>query len=420
MLLIIGAGQAAARLVEHVRAGGYTQPITLVGDEPDLPYERPALSKAVLIGEQHPSSLEIHNASFYERAGVRVLLGERCVSLDVHRKQVTVASGETLDYSTCVLATGARARSLPELSGVPGMQSIRSIKDTVRLGSLLMPGRRLMVVGGGFLGLEAASSARQLGLDVTVVHAAPTLLNRVLPPSLGANIQAVHESQGVRVVTGAAVASIIRRSEPENGIAYVVELTNGQRHWVDIVLESVGSIANDELAQSAGIECDNGVICDEHCRTSVPDVLAIGDCARAVNRFDGVATRYESWQAAELHAKVAAATLLGTPSALNEVPWFWTDQANFNLQFLGSLQGEGSLYTRELRASKPSSITFGVDEKGVLRGAALMNAGKFRRVVSELINSRVPVDIAALSDAAVAIPSLALRTEVPMEQAGVA
>lgn len=410
MLTVIGAGQAAARLIERVRAGGYSDPITLIGEEIHLPYERPPLSKGVLCGEVAAETLAINDAAFYQQAGVRLLLGERCKALDTRGKQIFLDSGVALSFRTCVFATGARARRLPGLASLPGVQSLRCLDDARRLAQLMQPGRRMVVIGGGFLGLEAASTARQAGMDVTVVHVASTLLNRVLPPSLGLEIQLAHQALGVKVLTAVEVASVRHLDAAGEGV-YVIELSNGELHTADLILESVGSIANDELARNAGIECDNGVICDEHCQTSAQDVFAIGDCARVMNRFVGEAIRYESWQAAECHAKAAADAILGTPTGLDEVPWFWTDQAGFNLQLLGSLS-TGRIITRQVRGT--SKIMFSVGDDHVIQGAALMNAGKFRRVVSDLIRGGEPVDETALGNAEV---PLATRCQAQAQSA---
>lgn len=409
MLVIVGAGQAAARLIEHLRAGGYDEPITLIGEEEELPYERPALSKGVLSGQVHTASLVIHNQQFYERASVSLLLGERVAQVDVDDSCVRLANGTKIGFTHCVLATGSRARRLPQCATEGGVVVLRTVKDAQRLAHLLTGEGQLLVVGGGFLGLEAATSARELGLEVTVVHAGPYLLNRVLPPSIAAELAREHAARGIHVITQAELTGLKRVPVPADGWSYRAEWADGKTTWADIVLEAVGGIANDELARAAGLEVANGIVCDSQCRTTAPNVLAIGDCARVWNIYDGSCVRLESWQAAESHAVVAANTLLGKSSGFNEVPWFWTDQAGFNLQLLGAFTDGQRLVTRELPGPKRSWMTFGLDGEGRVKAAALMNAGKHRRSVEDVIRQKVPVPESVLQDSAVPLKSIALQ-----------
>lgn len=398
-IAVIGGGQAAARLIEHLRDAGCKDRIVLIGEEDDLPYERPDLSKGVLTGRSQASDLEIHNRAFYDQAGVDVRLSTRAVRLDVNSRSIHLSSGDSLKFDTCVLATGARVRRVLDDAVVPGVLTLRHGPDARSLQPLLVPGRNLLVLGGGFLGLEAATSARTAGADVTVLEAGPRLLARVLPSELAADIQARHERMGTRILTGDKLKNLTRITSDSRGV-YMAELESGKTLFADVVLESVGCLPNDDLARQAGLAVSNGIICDAQCRTSNPGIFAIGDCAAVFNDFEGASVRYESWQAAETHARIAAAAILGEADRYDEVPWFWTDQAGANLQMLGRFPAEGKIVMRKI-PDKDAWIGFGLSNDDAIVAAALMNCGKFRRGVTDLIRRRVVAEPALLADPAI-------------------
>ncbi|MFS8036954.1 NAD(P)/FAD-dependent oxidoreductase [Xanthobacter sp. AM11] len=334
-VVIVGAGQAAAQAVTSLKAEGFGGPIVLLGDEPYLPYQRPPLSKAYLGGEMTEDRLELKAPKFYADAGVEVRLGARVSRLLPAEGQVELAEGERIAYGALLLATGTRARALPvpgaELAGV---FSIRSIDDVRHFRAMALPGARLVIVGGGYIGLEVAAKARKLGLDVTVVEGQPRLLARVACATISDFALALHEGQGVRVITGMGVTRLVG---PDRVSA--VELADGRVLPADLVLCAVGAVPNAELAAEAGLALENGIRVDAATRTSAPGIFAAGDVASFPSTLYGRRVRLESVQNAIDQAKAAAKSITGAAVAYDPIPWFWSDQYDVKLQIAGLLDG---------------------------------------------------------------------------------
>ncbi|MFG1431430.1 FAD-dependent oxidoreductase [Xanthobacter sp. V2C-8] len=334
-LVIVGAGQAAAQAIASLRAEGFAGGIALYGDEPYLPYQRPPLSKAYLGDEMSEERLELKAPRFYAESGVEVHLDTRVTRLLPAEKAVELAGGARRPYSTLILATGTRARALPVPGAdLPGVHSIRSIDDVKRFRAGAVAGARLVIIGGGYIGLEVAAKARKLGLEVTLVEGQPRLLARVACATISDFACALHEGHGVTLLTGTGVARLVGTDRVSG-----VELSDGRVLPADLVLSAVGAVPNTELAAEAGIALDNGIKVDAQARASIADVYAIGDVASFPSALYGRRVRLESVQNAIDQAKAAAKAITGAAVTYDPVPWFWSDQYDVKLQIAGLLDG---------------------------------------------------------------------------------
>jgi 3-phenylpropionate/trans-cinnamate dioxygenase ferredoxin reductase subunit len=337
--LVVGASQAGVQLAISLREAGDTAPITLVGAEPHLPYQRPPLSKAFLMGKADPAGLAFRAPKFYADRGIELVTGERVTELGIRAEggNATTDRGRTLTFDRLALTVGARVRRLDvpgaDLSGV---HHLRDLADAERLRSALQSARRVVVVGGGFVGLEAAAVARALGAEVTVVEAADRLVGRAVAPVVSDFYRRAHERRGAVVRLGAAVAEV-------RGVV----LTDGNELPADLVLVGIGVMARTELARHLGLACEGGIVVDADARTSATKVVAAGDCTVRPHPLTGAGrVRLESVQNAVSQAKVAAATLAGRPRPAPEVPWFWSDQADLKLQIAGLSAGHDEIVVR--------------------------------------------------------------------------
>ena len=329
-VLVVGGGQAAAQLIVSLRLGGFDGRITLVSEEDAPPYQRPPLSKQYLAGNLEAERLLLRQAAYYESKGVQLLLGQRVLSIDRQARRVELDNGTQLGYDRLVLATGSTLRRLTiPGSNLPGIHYLRSLADADRLRSELGPNRRIVIVGGGYIGLEVAATAQQSGAKVTVLEAEGRLMSRAVSASVADWLAALHRDSGVRICEGAQVSGFSGEGHV-NG----VETTNGS-HAADAVVVGIGVLPSAELARASGLSVDNGICTDEYCRTNDEAILAAGDCARAVNTSLGTAVRLESVQNAVDHGQVAASVILGTPKPYASIPWFWSDQYRVKLQIAG-------------------------------------------------------------------------------------
>ena len=331
-IVIVGAGHAGGSAAAFLRQFGWKGPITLVGEEPYLPYQRPPLSKTWLKGEADAASVALRPQAFYQTNNVALRLGVAATAIDREHRSVRLSSGESLDYDELILATGARPRALP-VSGQDfgGVLDLRGIADADRIKAALIAGSRLVVIGGGYIGLEVAASARAIGATVTVIEREARILARVASPTLSSFFHSAHEAQGVRVLCGASVAAIEGAGDRATG----VRLGDGTQLPCDAVLVGIGAGPDDTLARDAGIDCDNGVVVDLAARTSDPHIHAIGDCTNRPLPLYDRRFRLESVPNALEQAKQAAADLCGRPPPAPEVPWFWSDQYDIRLQIAG-------------------------------------------------------------------------------------
>ncbi|MFO1327457.1 MAG: FAD-dependent oxidoreductase [Rubrivivax sp.] len=345
-VIIVGAGQAGLQTAEALRSGGYAGAVTVLGDEPHGPYHRPPLSKAWLAGEMEAAQLVMRAPEALARKGIALRTGVRVSAIDRGARQVLLDGGERLTYQGLALATGARPRPLP----LPGADAanvhpLRTRADADAIAQALQrcrdQGRAVVVIGGGFIGLEVAATARKSGLAVTVVELAPRLMGRVLAPMLSDWYAGLHRAQGVQVELGAGGAALER-----DGDEVVAVLgTAGQRWPAGLVVVGVGVIANDELARAAGLACDRGIVVDACARTDDPAIVAAGDCT-ARRLADGTLLRLESVHNATEQGRCAAAALLGQSRPFTGTPWFWSDQFGRKLQMAGLSTGADAWQVR--------------------------------------------------------------------------
>lgn len=340
--IIIGASHAGAQLCVSLRQGGWEGDITVIGDEPDLPYHRPPLSKDFLSGDKAIDDILLRPASVYENANVTMKLGTRVGAIDREAKTILTDDGETLSYDKLVLATGARVRHLPvpgnDLEGVFYLRDsndVRAIKNNVEAG------KRVVIIGGGYIGLETAASLRKQGMEVTVLEAMPRILQRVTAPELSTFYKRIHSEEGVTILEG-VMASEIRQL----GTALSVETSCEQSFDADMVIIGIGVIPNVELAKEAGLDVGNGIEVNEFCQTSDPDIYAAGDVTWHFNPIYEHHIRLESVPNATEQAKTVALHMNGKAKPYNSLPWFWSDQFDLKLQIAGLSGGYDDIVIR--------------------------------------------------------------------------
>ena len=357
--VIVGAGIAGVSAAAAMRRSGYEGDIDLLGEEPELPYRRPPVSKEIVRGEKTPDEIRIKKPEWYEQQSITLRTGVTVASVDTDAHVVRLADGEDVAYDQLLLATGGRARSPWTASGI---RTLRSLADAPRLQSELTPGGHLIVVGAGLIGSEIAASARTLGCEVTLLETAALPLPRLLPPALGELYVELHKSEGTDLHTGVTVASI-----EDDGGETVVRAADGRTWSAPVVVVAVGMEPNVELAEAAGLEVANGIVVDAFGRTSAPDVFAAGDVANQPNGVLGGRHRVEHWQGAQNHGTAIGKVMAGGEEPFVEVPWAWSDQYGHNLQVTGwpeashELVVHGSLDDRDF-------IAYLLDD-GVVRGA---------------------------------------------------
>jgi len=341
-IVIVGGGHAAVQLCAGLADAGLATGTHLVCAEPHLPYQRPPLSKSYL--KNGAEELQLHRAdSWFRDAGISVHLADAAVCVDRSARQVELRSGGRLPYERLVIATGAQARRLPHLpEDLENVALLRNAGDANRLRSQLAAANRVTVLGGGFIGLEMAASARLLGKDVTVLEAAPRLLMRSVSPELSAHVLAVHRAAGIDVRVGVAAGHFELQGRRLAALA-----VEGQRTPVDLMVVGVGALADETLARDAGLTCSNGIVVDA-CMRSIddPSILAIGDCTSFPDHGSDRRLRLESVQNANDQARTALATLLGRDEPYRALPWFWSEQGALRLQMVGLIPAEGERYRR--------------------------------------------------------------------------
>lgn len=401
-ILIVGAGQAGGRAAETLRARGFEGRIVLVGEEACLPYERPPLSKDVMLAAEDANcfSAWLHPEAFYGDARIEWLC-DHVERLDCAARIAVLRSHGAIRFDRCLLATGGRARELPVCGDARNVYSLRTLADAMRLRERMVNARTVAVIGGGFLGLEFAASARARGLEVTVYESAPRLLGRAVPEQFGGRLRSKHESHGVQFVFSAGPLEI---GEAQAGVS--VNGSQGAREY-DFCVAAVGQLPNEELARASGIEVNNGILVDEWCRTSAPGIYAAGDCANFPFGRERRATRLESWQNAQEQAVVAARNLLGEMVEYRPLPWFWTDQYDWNIQIQGALDGTVEQWV-ERRGAGDKTLLMGL-RGGAIVYALAVNQGGELRAIRGLVEGATVVDAAALADPSVKLRELARK-----------
>jgi NADPH-dependent 2,4-dienoyl-CoA reductase/sulfur reductase-like enzyme len=353
-IVIVGASLAGLRAAETLRDRGFDGTLTMIGDEPHRPYDRPPLSKQVLQGVWGPEQTFFRRKDGYDALALDMRLGVRATSLDVRARRVTLDDGTFADYDRLIIATGARVRTLPSVTPRAGLLTLRGLDDAIALRRALLDASHVAIVGAGFIGLEVAASCRARGLPVTVIEALPVPLSPSLGSTLCDMVAATHRDHGVDLRTGVAVTDVVGDSRVAG-----VALSDGSWIDADVVVVGIGVIPNTEWLESSGLTLDNGIVCNGE-GAAAPDVYAAGDVARVVNRWLGDSARIEHWTNAVEQAVHAAENVLAGPetgTSFSSVPYFWSDQYDRRIQFIGRARPhdemvivDGSLAERRLTA----------------------------------------------------------------------
>jgi NADPH-dependent 2,4-dienoyl-CoA reductase/sulfur reductase-like enzyme len=399
-IVIAGAGHAGGRAAEALRVAGFSGEIVLVGNELHPPYERPPLSKDLLAGKIAVERTYLKPASYYTDSGIELRLGCEVAEIDRAAQRVRLADGGTIAYDRLLLTTGARPRRL----AIPGGDSkalfyLRDIEDSLAFRAALGPGRQVAVIGAGFIGLEGAAVARQLGCAVTVLELAPAPLARVAPPALGDYYAALHRGRGVELRTGVTAT---RLADGDGRIH--VTTGSGETLAADAVLIGIGAIPNTELAERAGLDVADGVIVDALGRTSDPAIYAAGDVTRHFNPLLGRALRLEAWQNAQNQAIAVARIMAGGDAPYAELPWFWSDQYDVNLQTVGAPERFETVLWRG--RAEDGRFTLLYLAGGVPVGGATVNNARDMRFLKQLIMRGRTVDAAKFADPATKLAEL--------------
>jgi 3-phenylpropionate/trans-cinnamate dioxygenase ferredoxin reductase component len=400
-VVIVGAGQAGFQVAASLRQEGYEEPITLVGEEPNLPYQRPPLSKGFMAGKQEIEKTALRPGAFYETHRIELVTGAKVIGIDRLVRSVRLASGASLRYEALVLAVGARNRMLPvngaELDGVC---YLRTDVEAADIRQRLEHAQDIVVVGGGFIGLELAAAARGHGKSVRVLELQSRLMPRVVAPILSDFYRDVHTGQGVGISLGVGLTEIAGQHGKVSGVA----LSDGSIFPADLVLVGIGVVPNAELAYDAGLAVSNGIVVDERLRTEDESIYAIGDCAEHPNPFASGRVRIESVQNAVDQAKCVAAAILGRSESYRAVPWFWTDQFDIKLQMAGLSGGSSQVVTRGETESRKFSIFY--FREGRLAGVDSVNRPGDHLAARKLIGTGTKITPEQAADPSVDLKSL--------------
>jgi 3-phenylpropionate/trans-cinnamate dioxygenase ferredoxin reductase subunit len=404
-MVIVGGGQAGAWVARSLRKQGFGGAITIVAEENHPPYERPPLSKAVLAGQVLPESTYLFQPDGLQKFGVNVVQGTRALAVHRSEKRVELEGAADLPYEKLFLCTGGRARSLatPGID-LPGVCRLRTIDDALSIAPALTAGSRIVVIGGGWIGLEVAATARSKGADVTVVEAQSRVCERTVPADVSMYLTAAHEERGVVLLFNRKVAQISRTRQTQ----LAVQLTDGDELTADLVVVGAGLLANDELARGSGLACDEGILVDQACRTSDANIYAAGDVTVAPNGWVGKAIRLESWRNAQDQAIAAAEAALGLPTSYDPLPFFWSHQYDIYLQ----LYGLAKPLHRAVVRGDPNGKTFMVFylEDDRVKAIAASNTARDARIARQLIEQNIEVRDSELADPSVSLASLARST----------
>ncbi len=399
-LVVVGGGQAAFALIAKLRALQDMRPITVVAAESSLPYQRPPLSKKYLLREMTLDRLLYRPEAWYAEHEIDIRLSTMVTRVDRKTKEVTLSDGSRLPYETLAFATGATPRRLPASIGgdLEGVHVVRDFQDADRLAGEMQPGRRVLVIGGGYIGLEAAAVARTCGLEVTVIEMADRILQRVASAATSAVVREIHRSHGVDIRERMGLHRLIG----EDGRVSAAELSDGSVIPADLVIVGIGVAANDALAHDAGLETANGILVDSHGRTSDPAIFAIGDCA--VLPWQDMRIRLESVQNAVDQAEAIAAVLAGGSEPYNPKPWFWSDQYDVKLQIAGFGLGHDETLVRP--GQREGSVSVWYFRQGKLIAVDAINDAKAYVTGKKLLEAGVTPNRALLADPQVDLRSL--------------
>ncbi|HUX74335.1 MAG TPA: FAD-dependent oxidoreductase [Steroidobacteraceae bacterium] len=391
-ILIIGGGQAGAQAIDTLRREGFSGRLILVGEEAQLPYQRPPLSKKYLAGELSVDRLPFRHRAFYEEHGTELLLGERAVRLDPAARTVALAGGAVLNYDRLLLCLGAAPRRLTcPGATLAGVHYLRDLKDADAIRADIRPGGRALIIGGGYIGLEAAATCRHLGLEATVLEMADRLMNRVVAPDVSEYFASAHRKHGVHIVCDARVVALEGRSRVER-----VVCADGSSHGADLVIVGVGAVPTTDLAADAGLQVDDGIVVDAYCRSSDPAIFAAGDCSNHPSPRYGGRVRLESVDNAFEQAKAAALNMLERGVEHDRVPWFWSDQFDNKLLIVGISRGHDQQILRGDAGQRSFSVCYLRNRE--LLAVETVNDSKDYMAARKLIAGRARMDPAKLTD----------------------
>jgi 3-phenylpropionate/trans-cinnamate dioxygenase ferredoxin reductase component len=403
-IVIAGAGQAAVQAVDTLRRRGFTGQLTLVGEEPWPPYQRPPLSKKYLAGSLDRARLLIRQETFFADHAVTTHFGRRVTDIARRERHVRLDDGLVLPYDALLLATGSRPRRLlAPGSELAGVHYLRTIADADRIRTECSPGSRVVIIGGGYIGLEVAATAREQGVEVTVLEMAARVMSRVTSAEVSAFYEAEHARHGVGIRCNESVRAL--HGDSRTGRVRSVLTEGGGEYPADMVIVGVGVAPADELARAAGLECENGVVTDVHCRTADEAIYAAGDCASHLNRQYGRHLRLESVDNAFEQGTTVALNLLGDETVHDKVPWFWSDQFDLKLIIIGVGYGYDTAIVRGTPATRSFSVCY-------LRGGELValdsiNTPKDQMAARKLIAAHARPDVIKIAD-----PSISLKDVV--------
>ncbi|CDZ94109.1 NAD(P)/FAD-dependent oxidoreductase [Pseudomonas saudiphocaensis] len=405
-VLIVGAGHAGGRVAQHLIALDEHCQVILVGEEAYAPYERPALSKDVLLGKQSSDELTLGPVGFWsETTRLQRVVG-RVVELDRIARSVTLSDGSQIAFDELVIATGGAARTLDIRGGdLPGLHVLRTIPDCHQLAEALQGAESIAIIGAGVIGMEVAASATQLGLKVTVLDVGDRVMRRCLPPDASAWLRQLHLDAGVSLESSVRPQAI---AEVNGQYAIQAKREDGSKVqvWADQMLVAVGIECEVHFAQAAGIQCDNGIVVDEFCRSpSEPWCYAVGDVANTFSPFYGRHMRQETWRNAENQARAVALQITGKSEPYHEIPWMWSDQFGHNIQVVGTIEG----FDQQVLRGNPAEhqATWLLLKEGRVVGGVMINQAKDRKPLEALINSRALIDRELLADSNLTLKKLA-------------
>jgi 3-phenylpropionate/trans-cinnamate dioxygenase ferredoxin reductase subunit len=400
-IAIVGAGQGGLQAAASLRDGGFEGRLILIGDEPGLPYQRPPLSKAYLLGKMDDDDIVLRDQDFFTEYRIELENETRVAGIERAERLLRLQSGAAIDYDHLILATGARNRALPVPGAdLDGVISIRTLADTRHLQGLMAGAKRVVVIGGGFIGLEFAAVAAARGLKVLVVEAAPRPLGRALSTEMSRFFTEAHIGWGVDFIFGAGVEAVLGQDRVTG-----VRLTNGMTAEADIVVVGIGVLPNQELASEAGLAVGNGVVVDEHLLTSDPAISALGDCAEHASPYSIVGrVRVESVQNAVDQARSIAARLTGNAAPYNALPWFWSDQGPLKLQMAGLSAGHDIAVVRGDRDSGAFSVFCFADER--LLAVESVNQPADHMAGRRLLSTGAAITAAQAADTSVPLKAL--------------
>jgi len=400
-IVIVGGGQAGAQAVDNLRREGFTGRLVLIGDEPELPYQRPPLSKKYLSGELALDRLPFRHRSFYDEHRIELKLGARAVRLDPAGRKVVLAGGEEVNYDRLLLCLGAESRRLAcPGANLTGVHYLRGVADVASIRAGIRPGARAVIIGGGYIGLETAATCRKMGCEVTVLEMADRVMNRVVAPGVSQYFSQEHAAQGVNIVCNSRVAGLEGRGAVER-----VLCADGSSYQADLLIVGVGAVATTELASAAGLACDNGILVDEMCRTSDAAIYAAGDCTNHPSPHFGRRVRLESVDNAFEQAKTAALNLLDRGVPHDRVPWFWSDQFDNKLLIVGLSQDHDLQVLRGDPATRSFTVCYLKDRR--LLALEAVNHSKDYMAARKVIAERTRLNPEKLAD-----PSIALKEAI--------